>query len=119
MNIEELTIGQARELARIFGGGSVAPPQPQHPATGKYVIVRAYAAGVHAGIMVGMVGNSIHLRESRRIWNWTAGALSCSELAMTGPKSGKFSVQVPDQFVLDPIEIIPTTPEAEKCIRSI
>jgi len=117
MNIEEVTIGQAKEIAGIFGGGSVAPPQ--HPAIGRYVIVRAYAAGVHAGILRAVIDTTVHLQESRRIWNWTAGALSCSELAMTGPKAGKIAVQVPDQFVLDTIEIIPATSEAEKCIRSM
>ena len=116
MNIEDLTIGEARKLAALFGNGSA--PAAQHPAVGKYVIVRAYSAGVHAGILVSAAAGEVELKESRRIWSWT-GALSCSEISCTGITGGKVSVKVPQQFISGVIEIIPASSEAEKCLRTI
>ena len=91
MNIDEITIGQARELAALFGGAqSVAPKQ--HPFVGKYVIARCYAAGVHAGTVVSVDGENVILSNSRRLWSWKAAdGVALSGLAQHGPKyGGKF-----------------------------
>ena len=114
MNIEDLTIKQARELAALFGGGTSTPT---HPAVGKYCIVRTYSAGVHAGVLEKANGTEVTLTDSRRIWSWT-GALSCSEIAVAGITGGKVSVAVPTQYLTEAIEIIPASAEAEKCLRS-
>lgn len=42
MDINELTIGQAKELAAMFGGDAHAP---QSPHIGKKCIIRTYASG--------------------------------------------------------------------------
>ena len=115
MNIEDLTIKQARELAALFGGGVSATAT--HPAVGKYCVVRTYSAGVHAGTLQAANGTAVTLTGSRRILNWT-GALSCSEIAVSGIASGKVAVAVPTQYLTEAIEIIPATAEAEKCLRS-
>ena len=115
MNIEDLTLKQARELAALFGGGTTPPVQ--HPAVGKYCVVRTYSAGVHAGILQAASGTAVTLADSRRIWNWT-GALSCSEIAVSGITGGKVAVAVPTEYLTEAIEIIPATAEAEKCLRS-
>ena len=47
MNINDLTIGQAKELAAMFGASVSAPAQ--HPFVGRYCICRCTGAGVHAG----------------------------------------------------------------------
>ena len=114
MNIEDLTIKQARELVALFGGGTTTP---QHPAVGKYCVVRTYSAGVHAGTLTAANGTAVTLTDSRRIWSWT-GALSCSEIAVSGISGGKVAVAVPTQYLTEAIEIIPATAEAEKCLRS-
>ncbi len=116
MNIEDLTIGEARKLATLFCGGNAGVAQ--HPAVGKYVIVRAARAGVHGGILVSAAAGEVELRESRRIWSWT-GALSCSEIARSGISGGKVAVELPSQFIGEVIEIIPASAEAEKCLRKI
>jgi hypothetical protein len=118
VNIEDLTIGDARKLVALFGNSNGNAPAVQHPAVGKYVIVRAARAGVHAGILVSAHEGEVELRESRRIWSWT-GALSCSEIALHGITGGKVAVQVPSQFISEEIEIIPASAEAEKCLRKI
>ena len=115
MNIDDLTIGEARKLAALFS--TETKPCANHPATGKYVVVRAYAAGVHVGVLVSAQGGEVHLTDSRRIWSW-AGALSCSEIAAAGISGGKVAVTLPNQFVLGAIEIIPASSEAEKCLRN-
>jgi hypothetical protein len=116
VNLDELTIGEARQLAAMFGGEK---KEPCHPATGKFVVVRCYAAGVHVGILHSADGKSVHLTRARRIWKWTGGALSCSEIAMSGITGGKLAVEVPDIFLLDALEIITGTAGAEKCLRDL
>jgi len=37
---------------------------------GKYVVVRATAAGVHAGVLIARKGDEVQLADSRRLWLW-------------------------------------------------
>jgi hypothetical protein len=118
MNLDDLTIGQARELAKMF---PVAQPmQPAvHPFVGKYVVVRTYSAGVHVGILHSAGEGEAILTRTRRIWSWNDGkTLSCSEIALAGIGSGKMSCEVVSNALTGVIEIIPTTMEAEKCLQS-
>ena len=46
MNINDLTIGQARELANMFGSNQ---QQGLNDQVGEYVIIRTYSAGVWFG----------------------------------------------------------------------
>ena len=55
----------------MFGSGAPATPA-QHPFVGKYVICRCYSAGVHAGTLVQQFGDEAVLKDSRRLWDWTA-----------------------------------------------
>ena len=68
MNINDLTIGQAKELASIFGANTPAPID--NGMIGKYVIVRCRDAGVHAGFLESHNGRECVLNESRRLWYW-------------------------------------------------
>tara|TARA_R110000868_G_scaffold50475_1_gene161299 strand:+ start:1231 stop:1659 length:429 start_codon:yes stop_codon:yes gene_type:complete len=105
MNIEDLTISQARQLASLFGGQSAAP----HPFIGRYVIARCYAAGVHAGTVVSVDGENVILRDSRRLWSWKAAdGVALSGLAQHGPKSGgKFDTPNPLIYLAGVCELIP------------
>lgn len=88
---------------------------------GKYVIIRTFSAGVHAGILKSHTGNEVTLSDSRRIWYWS-GAASLSELAMRGtsnPEQCKFPVPVKNITLTEAIEIIPCTSLAEKSIREV
>jgi hypothetical protein len=71
IDINSLTIGQAREIAQMF---AAATPQIQ-PAIdngmiGKFVIVRCRDAGVHAGVLEAHNGRECVLSEARRLWYW-------------------------------------------------
>ena len=68
MDMNELTIGQAKELAALFGGQ--AAPKPVCPLIGQKVIVRATAAGVHYGTLVSLDGDTVTLSNARRLWFW-------------------------------------------------
>lgn len=109
MNIEELTIKQARELAAIFSGQTIATPATNHPFIGKYVIARCYAAGVHAGEVVSVDGENVVLKDSRRLWSWQAkDGIALSGVAQNGVKdSGKIDTINPEIYLTGVCELIP------------
>ena len=123
MNIEDLTIKQARELAAMFGGAPAAltaTAAPAHPFVGKYCIFRCYGAGVHAGELVSSDGTNAIVKNSRRLWQWRAKkGVALSGVAMSGLSNpGKVDVELPDLALTDVIEIIPCTKAAEESIRA-
>ena len=119
MNIEDLTIKQARELAEIFGGGDAAP---QSPHIGKKCIIRTYASGVHFGELVSQSGRQVELKNARRLWRWDAAphGISLSEVATHGPvgSRSKICCVVPEMSILDGLEVIPCTDEAVDVIEA-
>lgn len=70
MNIEELTIGQAKELASIFGGMKASKDGLDDFANGKTVIIRTYSAGVWFGNLALKAGNEVILENARRMWKY-------------------------------------------------
>ena len=101
IDIESLTIKQARELAAILstmgigqaaGAPTTTPGDLAPERIGKVVLVRSRGSGVWVGTLTARstsaAGHSVSLTNARRIWSWT-GAAECSQLALTGPKDGK------------------------------
>jgi hypothetical protein len=87
----------------------------------KFVIVRTNSAGVFAGELISRTGQEVVLENARRLWYWK-GAASLSQLATTGtsdPKGCKFPVAVPRVELLQAIEILDVTPEAQKSIAEV
>ncbi len=116
MNIDNLTIAQAREIAAMFGATSAAPAP--HPMVGQYVILRCYSAGVHAGWLVSQTGDQAVLRDSRRLWSWTAEAgVALSGLSQHGLKGGKVDTLVPQIALTGVIETIPCSDHARETIH--
>ena len=119
MNIEDLTIKQARELAEMFGNVS---GDQKSPHIGKKCIIRTYASGVHFGEVVAQSGRHIDLKNARRLWRWDAAphGISLSEVSKYGPVGSRSKICcVVDQIsVLDGLEIIPCTDEAMNVIES-
>lgn len=86
---------------------------------GKYVVVRTYSAGVHCGVLQERDGQECVLSEARRIWRWR-GANTLNEIALYGITIDDYS-RVADpiaEIMLVWIEIIPTTDEAQQCLRN-
>ena len=69
MNIDDLTIGEAKELASLFGGNnSKLQSQLGSHLIGEYVIVRTRNEGLNCGYIKALDETGIILTEARRIW---------------------------------------------------
>ena len=118
MNIDELTIGDAKKLAAMFGAQDHAATSPM---IGRYVIVRCRDAGVHAGVLVSAHGRGCVLNDSRRLWYWKPAnnAAFLSGVATEGLHSdSKVGAQVEIELT-ENCEIIACTQEAEASIRAL
>ena len=88
---------------------------------GKYVIVRGDRSGVFAGTLVFLEGRKVVLSQVRRLWRWY-GATECIQIAMEGvkrPRDCRFTMVCESITLLDAIEVIPTTAEAEANIKAV
>lgn len=87
----------------------------------KYVIARAYGAGVFAGELESRKGQEVVLINARRLWYWS-GAASLSQLAVDGtkdPSNCKFPCEVPRVELLQVIEILDVTEKAKESIKGV
>lgn len=89
---------------------------------GKFVVVRTYSAGVHAGILIAKKGKEVRLADSFRIWSWTqpetnTGSLSAVSQYGVGPGS-KIGNAVSLIELTEAIEVIGCSERAENSIRS-
>lgn len=77
---------------------------------GQLVVIRAQQAGVWHGTMTAKTKDEVTLTDARRLWSWT-GALSCSEIAVSGVTGGKIAVKVPSVILRrsDCVEILATS----------
>ena len=114
MNINDLTIGQARELAAMFNAPSVpsSNSRQQHPMLGRRCLLRTYSAGVHIGDVVYIDGMEARLENALRLWKWEGAGLSLSAIANNGIKKGRLN-KTGEVYLTNVIEIIPTTSIAE------
>lgn len=117
MKLDELTLGEIKQLISLFGDKTSKP----HPAIGKKVIIRTYSAGVHYGTLESVDGEQVILSSAIRIWKW-AGAFTLTELSSVGtkkPDECKFSIPSKKPITLTMIEILECTEEASKSIESV
>jgi hypothetical protein len=112
MNINDLTIGQVKELISEFGNMSnnnavIKDVEKQHPYAGKKVLVRTYSSGVHFGVLKDYDSNtrSIFLNDSQRIHQWE-GAFTMSKIATDGITGGRISCKVNEIYIEQVIELI-------------
>lgn len=122
MNIEDMTIGQIREIAKVAASlgvcGTAQATEPPSPFIGKYVILRTFSAGVHAGVLVSRHGDVAVIKDSRRLWSWTANdGIALSGLAVSGLKAGKIDTLLALHEVIGVIEVIPASDKCEASIR--
>lgn len=112
-DINDITIGQAKELAALFGNQSVASTVRTSPMVGRHCVIRTYSAGVHIGTVVSHDGEEVLLKDARRLWKWE-GAFTLSEVATAGVKKqgSRIAVAVPEILLTNVNEIIPTSEEA-------
>lgn len=111
--LDDLTIGEAKELSAIFGQSQPQKVGGKHPMLGKRCLIRTYSAGVHIGDVVHAEGMEVRLENSLRLWKWEGGGLSLSAVANNGIVKGRLN-KTGEVFLTNAIEFIPTTKEAEK-----
>lgn len=86
-------------------------------ATGEYVVVRTYSAGVHVGVLQKRDGKEVVLSDARRIWSWK-GANTLHEIALHGVgKGSNVSEPVPTITLTEAIEVIGCSDEGAKALR--
>jgi len=108
MNIDELTLGQIKEIQSLIGQS-----QPQtHPMIGRRCLIRTYSAGVHIGNIESINGMECKLTNALRLWSWEGGGLSLSSVANNGIVSGRIN-KTGEVYLTNVIEIITTTTKAE------
>lgn len=110
MNIDNLTIGQAKEIAAMFGTmTNSAASSLDSFAIGQHCIIRTYSAGVWCGKLEQKAGHEVILSNARRMWFWHAAeSVSLSAVVQYGITQSKSKIAAPVEKVwLEAIEIMP------------
>ena len=117
MNLNDLTIGQAKELAKVFGNDN-SNSVGLTAMIGKKCIIRTYSAGVWFGEIIEKAGMEVIVKDARRMYTWhTVKSISLSSVAIYGINQSKSKICQAVEFVnLEAIELIPCT---EKAIESL
>ena len=112
MNLDELTLGQIKELREMFGSQVSAPKIKSF--VGEKCIIRTYSAGVWFGEVDEKQGKEVVLKNARRMHYWHAKqSISLSSVAVYGINQDKSNICVSvSQVWLEAIEIIPCTAES-------
>ncbi len=118
MNINDLTIGQAKEIAKLVSCSSeVKGPKNHVIEDGRKVIVRSRDAGVLYGTFVSLDGTNVQLKDAIQVWKWKAvkgGTLiDCAEHGIVKSDS-KVSSKSSSTLVLGACAIISVSKEAEQ-----
>lgn len=115
MNLNDLTLGEIKELKKILTNEQ----DEKHPMLGRRCIIRTYSAGVHIGnVSYIKKDNSMEckLENSLRLWSWEGGGLSLSAIAKNGMKGGRIN-ETGEVYLTNAIEYIPTTQKAEETFK--
>lgn len=119
MNIDDLTLGQIKQLRNLLGQQTSSKGEGLQTHLGQKVIIRTYSAGVWFGELIEKSGTEVILKDARRLWYWKAKkSISLSGVAVYGLDDvSKICPAIEKQW-LDAIEIISCTDEAIKSIES-
>lgn len=122
MSIDNLTFGELKQIAALFGQQSAAVQQPTlSEMVGKKCIVRTYSAGVWYGEIEQKASNEVIVKNARRLWQWKAAeSISLSAVAVHGVDADgcRFAPAVASVW-LEAIELIPCTVPAVASIEGV
>jgi hypothetical protein len=122
MDINDLTIGQAKELASLFGNQQT---ESLHKTfVGKYVICRSRNEGLNAGVVLAADSTAVILKDCRRLWYHKPlkeGACWYEAIANSGisPESKVSEPTQDPKLICEDYSLTGCTPEAEETIRGI
>jgi len=108
MNINDLTLGQIKEICTLVGTNN-NESSGLNSMIGNKVIIRTYSAGVWFGELIQKDRNEVILKNARRMWRWWAKeGISLSSVAVHGVNKDKSKIAELVYLVwLEAIEIIP------------
>ena len=113
MNLDDLTLGQIKEIGALLGNVNTTIASnvvaKTHPMIGKKVIIRTYSAGVWFGKLIQKDDDEVILEDARRMYQWWCKeSISLSAVAVYGINQDKSKICVPvDCIWLKAIEILP------------
>ena len=118
IDINSITIGQAKQLASLFNAEQPQQQSGLNSMVGKKCIVRTYSAGVWFGEITEKSGNEVIIKDARRMWKWWAAeGISLSAVALHGIRHDESRiVEAVPAVWLEAIELIPAS---DKAIASI
>lgn len=120
MNIDQLTIAQAREIAAMFPTNAPATSLASE-LVGQYVIVRSRNEGINAGFVVRADHTGIVLKDARRIWYHKPadkGMAWYEGVAISGlSDDSKLSAAVPLKAIIEDYSITVCTDVASESIQ--
>ena len=112
MNIDNLTIGEAKQIASIFQASQTQTIQS--PMIGRKCVIRTCNAGVHFGTVESHNGQQVVLVNARRIYYWEK-AFTLSYVAKHGiGGDSKVSCVVDEILLTDALELIPMSEKSTK-----
>ena len=121
MNIDTLTIGEAKAISAMFGGAATKS-QTAMGQIGRKVIVRSRDAGVIYGNYAGNDGSTVHVTNARQLWKWEAAqGISLIDVATYGVKTSgcKFSPAQATVTVFNACALIDVTDDAASSIEAV
>ena len=119
MNINDLTLGQIKEINALSFNSKTETKGIEQAMIGKFCIIRTYSAGVHAGTVEAIQDRKVLLKDSYRLWSWKGTGIALSGVANGKLESGqKVDTCNPELYLSEMIECIPCTAEAKESICS-
>jgi hypothetical protein len=120
MNIEDLTLREAKELAALFSESPKSNMLQKY--VGKYVIVRSHNEGINAGYVKEIDETGVVLSEARRIWYHKPADKSAAwyeGVSLYGLSSdSKVSVAVDMKVIVEDYSLTLCSPTAEGSIKN-
>lgn len=121
MNINDLTIGEFKELSKLFSGEKRKNIGAHK--IGSYVLVRSRNEGLNAGVLADIDETGCVIKEARRLWyHKPAKKSSCwyEGVSLHGlDESSKVSEVVSEKVIIEDFSLTPCEKIAEKSIRGI
>jgi hypothetical protein len=120
MNINDLTIGEARELASLFGNTTKQESSLYSRYIGKYVIVRSRNEGINAGKVLALDETGVILEDARRLYYHKPADKSLSwyeGVAIEGLSSDSKVGAPVEKILAEDYSLTICTDKAEKSIR--
>ena len=122
MNLDELTLGQIKQLQSLLGNNPAHSGINYNHFVGKHCVVRGSGSGVHMGVVKEVFNGEVILENARRLYYFKSNltdkqskTFTLSEVAATGLSAESKIGCLEEIIYLTPIfEIIPTTEAARK-----